>query len=260
MPKSPSRPARNADQSRKTSDFAPLKAKDPNFDIGAALRSLEAPTPAEQPSSPRTLRLQLTAAVGETSESVLARTALQPTLRAAQAIASFDESVGELDLTALIGKLADQVNAVHAGDLGRAEEMLIAQAHTLDMIFSRLLIRSMTNMQAGCSETGEMYMKLALRSQSQCRATLETLAVVKNPPAVAFVKQANIANGPQQVNNGHGPTTAGPGARAGKSLNLQSRVLEQQNGERLDPGASQASVGAHSPLEAMGALNGSADA
>jgi hypothetical protein len=30
-----------------------------------------------------------------------------------------------------------------------------------------------------------------------CRLTVETLAEMKNPAAVAFVRQANIANGPQ---------------------------------------------------------------
>ena len=45
------------------------------------------------------------------------------------------------------------------------------------------------------------YLKLALRAQNQCRATAETLAMIKNPPNVSFVGQANIANGPQQVNN-----------------------------------------------------------
>jgi hypothetical protein len=37
---------------------------------------------------------------------------------------------------------------------------------------------------------------LALKAQSQCRATLETLAAIKNPQPVAFVRQANIAHGP----------------------------------------------------------------
>ena len=31
---------------------------------------------------------------------------------------------------------------------------------------------------------------------------MEALAEMKNPHPVAFVKQANIAHGPQQVNNG----------------------------------------------------------
>ena len=44
-------------------------------------------------------------------------------------------------------------------------------------------------------------MRMALRAQSQCRATLETLATIKNPPIV-YAKQANFAAGHQQVNNG----------------------------------------------------------
>jgi hypothetical protein len=43
-------------------------------------------------------------------------------------------------------------------------------------------------------------MKLALRAQSQSRQTVEALIVAKNPP-VPIAKQANIANGPRQVNN-----------------------------------------------------------
>jgi hypothetical protein len=49
----------------------------------------------------------------------------------------------------------------------------------------------------------ERYLRLALKAQNQCRATLETLAAIKNPPVV-FTKQANInhGNGNQQINNG----------------------------------------------------------
>lgn len=49
----------------------------------------------------------------------------------------------------------------------------------------------------------DRFMRLGLKAQDQCRHTLETLAVMKNPPV--FARQANIANGPQQVNNGHAP-------------------------------------------------------
>ena len=45
-------------------------------------------------------------------------------------------------------------------------------------------------------------LRLALKAQAQCRATLEALAAIKNPQPVFFVRQANIAHGPQQVNNG----------------------------------------------------------
>ena len=44
-------------------------------------------------------------------------------------------------------------------------------------------------------------MRIALRAQSQCRATLESLAAIKNPPIV-YARQANVTTGPQQINNG----------------------------------------------------------
>ena len=48
----------------------------------------------------------------------------------------------------------------------------------------------------------EVYLRLALEAQTQCRATIQTLFEIKNPQPVAFVRQENIANRPQQVNNG----------------------------------------------------------
>ena len=48
--------------------------------------------------------------------------------------------------------------------------------------------------------TCERYLRLALKAQPQYRATLETLANIKNPQTV-LTQQANIAHGPQQVNN-----------------------------------------------------------
>lgn len=64
---------------------------------------------------------------------------------------------------------------------------------------------------------------MALRAPTQSRMTLETLATIKNPPI--FAKQANIAGGHQQINNG---------SRAGDLETGQTKVLEVGNGERLD--------------------------
>jgi len=73
------------------------------------------------------------------------------------------------------------------------------QATALQTVFARLVERGM-----GCTEIApfEANLRMGLRAQSQCRATLETLAAIKNPTSVSFVRQANIAHGPQQVNNG----------------------------------------------------------
>jgi hypothetical protein len=61
-------------------------------------------------------------------------------------------------------------------------------------------------------------MRLALKAQRQCRATIETLVMAKNPAPVTFVKQANVAHGPQQVNNG-------PPAEASRARESENRPL-----------------------------------
>ena len=44
-------------------------------------------------------------------------------------------------------------------------------------------------------------MGMALNAQAQSRATISELVDLKYPRQATFVKQSNIANGPQQVNN-----------------------------------------------------------
>jgi PDZ domain-containing secreted protein len=44
-------------------------------------------------------------------------------------------------------------------------------------------------------------MNMALKAQSQSRATIQALTELKYPKQATFVKQANIAGGNQQVNN-----------------------------------------------------------
>jgi hypothetical protein len=78
---------------------------------------------------------------------------------------------------------------------------------TLNVMFGDLSTLAKANLSGGYMEAGERYLRLALKAQSQSRATLETLSAIKNPPVV-YAKQANIAHGPQQVNNGQTPHTS----------------------------------------------------
>jgi hypothetical protein len=75
----------------------------------------------------------------------------------------------------------------NGGDLSQAEAMLMNQAAALQSVFVRLAERAMEQPQMPHLEA---FMRLALRAQSQCRATLETLATIKNPPIV-FAQQVN---------------------------------------------------------------------
>jgi hypothetical protein len=186
---------------------------------------------------------------------VIARKLTRPEVTSASVIENWQKDTH--DVNELVAELARQVDAVGAGDLRRAEGMLIAQAHALDNIFANLARRA-TNQQY--LPQWEAYMRMAMKAQNQCRMTLETLATVKNPPVV-FARQANINNGgQQQVNNGG--TQAGTHARrvtaanpdndggfqssyhalAGSALahgalatTAPTELLEKNDGQRMDP-------------------------
>jgi len=210
--------------------------------------------PKAEPSPSNTLHLP--AADGADQATLLARTALRPSVRAAVTTQTISKGFGQLDITALVDELASQIKGVNNGDLQRPEAMLIAQAHTLEAIFHELARRAAVNMGEYIA-AAETYMRLALKAQSQCRATLETLAAIKNPAPVAFVQQANIAHGPQQVNNGAAPPEP---SRARESENQPNKLLEQQHGNRLDFGATQATIGADPSVAAMGKIDGTENA
>ena len=78
------------------------------------------------------------------------------------------------------------------------EAMLVGQAHSLQTIFVSLA-RKASN-QEYLKNYG-MFMSLALKAQSQSRATIQALVELKYPKQTNFVKQVNIANGHQQINN-----------------------------------------------------------
>jgi hypothetical protein len=92
--------------------------------------------------------------------------------------------------------------------------------HTLDTIFNELARRCQANVCGGYLDAAERYLRLALKAQSQCRANIETFAEIKNPKPLAFVQQANIASGPQQVNN------AGPESSASSRSGIRKSAKQ----------------------------------
>ena len=152
----------------------------------------------------------------------------------------------EIDAPTMLETLRDRAVAVQRGDLAHAEAMLINQASALQALFVRLSERAME--QAHMPNL-EGFMRMALRAQSQCRATLETLATIKNPPIV-YAKQANFAAGHQQVNNGTSVPT-----QAREIENQQSKLLEAQHGEWLDTGTTGATVGTDNAMATLGEID-----
>ena len=156
-----------------------------------------------------------------------------------------DGMSGLLDVPELVATLCNQAKAANSGDLAHAEAMLMNQATALQSLFARLTERGIN---ANYLPQFEAFMRMALRAQSQCRATLETLAAIKNPPIV-YARQANIANGPQQVNNG------APALRAGEKPIAQTELLEVKHGERLDLGTASAAGRIDTALETLGEID-----
>jgi len=128
-----------------------------------------------------------------------------PQVLAAAGIGSWSKAASgeDAELQAVYELLALQTEQVRRGDMKGAEAMLYGQAATLQAVFTALVRRAA---RADQIPQFQAAMSMALKAQAQCRATIEALAEIKNPRPVAFVKQANIANGPQQVNNG-GPVS-----------------------------------------------------
>lgn len=207
----------------------------------------------ETPPKPQSIKM--TRKSDESDDRVTARHCAAPEIRAGVTLLNVGTGINDLtlDISDTIAELQSLSAAAVKGDLSRAEATLATQANALDALFHALARRSIGNMGQGDHrylDAADRYMRLALRAQGQCRATLETLAAIKNPTPVAFVKQANFAHGPQQVNNGGSP----PSRERENEIN-PNKLLEATNGERLDTGATSAAGRANQDLEAVGVVN-----
>jgi len=204
--------------------------------------------PKEKEKPPR-YQVQVELRKNETSEDAIARKLLRPEVKAAAAIQRFEAH--NHGINAVIRELDVQIRAVNRGDMSRLEAMLTAQAYTLDDLIccmARLAYPHLNN-----PEVADCYLRLMLKAQSQCRTTVETIAELKNPRPVAFVKQANIAHGPQQVNNGM------PSRTEEKEIE-QNKLLEANNELLPNAGTSTVTGQANSRLETVGAIDRSQDA
>jgi hypothetical protein len=206
---------------------------------------------AKKKAEPPKAELTIQPESGETRGKVMAGALMRPSVQAACTIRDFEKS--EVNLTYFVEELTAQIEAVNGGDLTRAEGILITQAHTLNELFNSLARRSCKQEHLKQYET---YLRLALKAQSQCRATLETLAAIKNPPIV-YAKQANFANGPQQVNNGVPASPPPTHAREEKTIQ-SNELLKDYSHETeiigMDTGTTRSAGGADPQVETVGAL------
>jgi hypothetical protein len=183
-----------------------------------------------------------------------AKLVTHPGVNAAMVIKEFAEVFGGLD-AGEVGQLAvhlkDGMNDVSKNDLSSCEAMLYCQAHVLQAIFVASAHRG--TLSEEWFPNYEAHMRLALKAQSNCRATLETLATIKNP-RVVFARQANIAQGPQQVNNAMMPPGE-PRAGAGKTENVPNKLSGGSNELLPDSRTPGAAVGSDPAMATVGTFD-----
>jgi len=183
--------------------------------------------------------------------ALMAELAIAPAAKAAQTITGYSNGFGDLSLTDLIATLVDQTSAANKSQDKRAEAMLAAQAHTLDSIFNWLARTALKSELLGEFET---YLKLSLRAQSQCRATLEAVSAIRNPQMAGYVRQANISQGHQQVNN------CPQASRSRKSPNKLMEDAEHEPDKWMDRGTSTPAKRTDPHMEAVAERDRTADA
>ena len=154
----------------------------------------------------------------------------------------------QIDVPGMLRMFKDQGEAFSRGDMQHAEAMLSSQATALQTLFARLTERAMGQTHL---PNLEALMRLALRAQSQSRATLETLTTIKNPPIV-YARQANVTTGPQQINNG------APASSRTRQTEAEQNKLSagDTHGLLSDPRASGATSKSDTMLATLGTLDG----
>jgi hypothetical protein len=200
--------------------------------------------------------LPLTRTPDETVAQVKARAALKPSMTAVVVIDAFKGNLmGEdVDLGEMVKTMGENVRAVKGGDLSHLEAMLLSQAVALETVFASLARRAAHQEQL---KHYGVFMGLALKAQSQSRATISALVDLKYPRQATFIKQANVTNGPQQVNNGAGPApvSASLNAHAEETKSDHPELLEHHHGERLDTGTTSTASGVDPRMATVEAVN-----
>jgi hypothetical protein len=183
----------------------------------------------------------------ETEEQANARTLVESDLNTAMTLERLRPSALSVDIVPLMEALAAQSAAVKAGE-EKGERVLADQAAVLDALFNNLTRRAMANVDAGYVESGERFLRLAFKAQSQCRMNWEAIGEIRNPRQVAFVRadQANVACGPQQVNN----------AGAREKLIPPTELNGAADEQAMDAGSTTPAIGANQTVAALGALDG----
>jgi len=182
---------------------------------------------------------------GQSLEELATEYVLDPkTLGSLIVVGNTDSVSKQVDMEFARKVIGQGIEELKKGNLDKLEEMLYSQAVALNMMFASLSMKASIQTNVDVRQT---LTNLCLKSQNQSRNTIQTLINLKQPNQTAFIKQANIANGHQQINNG---------VSSPENLAKQSNeLLEEQDGKWLDRGEKAKTERVNSKLEAVGEVH-----
>ena len=206
------------------------------------------------PRDPQTL--PIAGKQGDSMPIAKAKAATKASINAVLVVNAFQGNImgKDVDMGELVTTMQTKFKEVNDGDLSTMEAMLVGQATALQTMFTSLAMKAANQEYL---KNYQSFMVLALKAQAQSRATISALVDLKYPKqAATFVKQANISNGHQQVNNRAIPEQyAQTHASAGDFQTAPNKLLEANHGQRLDIGAQAAAGRANQRVEAVGAVH-----
>lgn len=132
------------------------------------------------------------------TDRMLADVAVNPIAGAAIVTQTLSRGLfGELPLPGLLEAVLDATEAAKAGNLADQRALLASQTLSLNAIFVELVRRAAANMGEHMHAT-DHYMRLALKAQAQCRATIEALDRLANGHQQP-VKHVHVNQGGQAI-------------------------------------------------------------
>ena len=208
---------------------------------------VQSPPPREAANS---TQVEIVPRDGEDMQAAATRMLIGPLASARLAVQLAERQSGQdLNVAPFATALVRAAKLVNAGNMDDVEATLVNQATALNVMFGELGSLAISNMGTN-PETADRYFRMAMKAQNQCRMTLETLSNIKNPSAI-YAKQANIAHGTQQVNNGVMPSTS----HAGENPNPPSKLLEQRDEPRMDTPTQSPTGSSHTAVEALASVD-----
>lgn len=175
-------------------------AKTPNKREKAA----DGPGLAPDPEAKNPDALTIERRPGESKAQTMAEISMSPIVRNAALGRTFADSFfGDFkdgkrsDLDACVATTRSNCLQVREGDLSSVTDMLTAQMGALDALFTSMVARAGKNMGKH-PDAVDRYMGLALKAQTGCRTTAETLARIKRG-GKQTVKVVHVHEGGQAV-------------------------------------------------------------